>query len=246
MQKRHNQIVQIVSEKKKISVAQLSKEIGVSVVTVRHDLSALERDHYLKREHGFAIAIQEPDDTESRLQVNMAVKQALAGYAAQLVEENDTVFIEGGSTNAVLARLLSHRADVTIITMNVYIAHLLKESKCNVILLGGMVQKQSEATLGPITRAALKMVHFNKSFIGVDGYTTEHGFTGRDMLRADILNSVIAKCNNNIILSDSSKFGRTHLNALSPMDRIHQVITDQHLDQHYKTELAERLILSIV
>lgn len=84
------------------------------------------------------------------------------------------------------------------------------------ILLGGMLQKQSEAMVGPITRASLKLVHFSKSFIGIDGYTPETGFTGRDMMRTDILNCVLQKCQQNIILTDSSKFGhifKSEINA---------------------------------
>lgn len=66
MNERQTQIVKIVSEKGKVSVSELSKETGVSVVTVRHDLTVLEKAKYIRREHGFAIMEQEHEDTESR------------------------------------------------------------------------------------------------------------------------------------------------------------------------------------
>ncbi len=243
MNDRQTLIVQIVSEKGRISVNDLSKETGVSVVTIRHDLTVLEKAKYIRREHGFAVMEQEHEDTESRSLVNFSVKQALARQAAQLVNKNDTVFIEGGSTNAFLARLLASRADITIITMSVYIAHLLKDSDCSVILLGGMLQKPNEGLVGPITRAALQMVNFNKTFIGVDGYTSETGFTGRDMMRADILNTAIDKCACNVVLTDSSKFGRVYLNAFGPMDKIHYLITDSDLNEKYRQLLEDKLTL---
>lgn len=246
MNERQTQIVKIVSEKGKVSVSELSKETGVSVVTVRHDLTVLEKAKYIRREHGFAIMEQEHEDTESRSLVNFSVKQALAQQAALLVEPNDTVFIEGGSTNAFLARLLASRSDITIVTISVYIAHLLKESECNVILLGGMLQKSNEALVGPITRAALQMVNFNKTFIGIDGYSLQTGFTGRDMMRADILNTAIDKCDCNVILADSSKFGCVHLNAFGPIDKVHYLITDSGLNKQFLGQLEEKLTLIMV
>lgn len=246
MNERQTQIVKIVSENGKVSVSELSKETGVSVVTIRHDLTALEKAKYIRREHGFAVMEQEHEDTESQSLVNFSVKQALAQRALLLVEPNDTVFIEGGSTNAFLARLLANRRDITIVTMSVYIAHLLKESDCNVILLGGMLQKSNEALVGPITRAALQMVNFNKTFIGIDGYTPQTGFTGRDMMRADILNTAIDKCSCNVILTDSSKFGCVYLNAFGPIDKIHSLVTDSGLDEQYRVQLAEKLTLVLV
>lgn len=246
MNERQATIVQIVSEKGRVSVSELSKETGVSVVTIRQDLNALEKAKYIRREHGFAVIEQENDDIEARSTVNFNSKQALAKQAAKLVEPSDSVFIEGGSTNAFLARLLADRKDLTVITMSVYIAHLLKESECNVILLGGMLQKSNEDLVGPITRAALQMVHFNKTFIGVDGYTLETGFTGRDMMRADILNCAIDKCQCNVVLTDSSKFGRVHLNTFGPIEKIHHLITDSNLDACYKTALQEQMKLTLV
>ena len=109
-----------------------------------------------------------------------------------------------------------------------------------------MLQKHNEGLVGPITRAALQLVNFNKTFIGIDGYTSETGFTGRDMMRADILNSVFDKCHCNIILTDSSKFGCVHLNALGSLEKFHRVITDSGLDAVYRNDLTKKLPLTIV
>mgnify|MGYP003455552451 FL=1 len=224
---------------------ELSEALGVTVVTIRRDLNELEDGNYLKREHGYAIVVDE-DDIESRMLSNFSSKQALAEFAAGLVEKNECIFIEGGSTNALLARLLTKRDDITIITMSTYISNLLKDSPCNVILLGGMLQKHSEAMVGPITRASLQLVHFSKAFIGIDGYTPETGFTGRDMMRTDTLNCVLQKSPYNIILTDSSKFGRIFPNALSPMELIHQVITDHELPAIHKDDLSTKVELTLI
>lgn len=61
------------------------------------------------------------------------------------------------------------------------------------VLLGGLFQHQSESVVGPLTRLCIEQVHFSKAFIGVDGFHPEMGFTYRDMMRADVVNSVLAK-----------------------------------------------------
>ena len=83
------------------------------------------------------------------------LKERLAERAAQLVDDGETVFIEGGSANALLARHLALNKRVTIITISSYIAHLLKDTPAQVVLLGGLFQHQSESVVGPLTLAHL-------------------------------------------------------------------------------------------
>jgi DeoR/GlpR family transcriptional regulator of sugar metabolism len=233
MNSRQQALLQLVTEHQRISVADLSRELGVSVVTIRQDLNLLDTAHFLKRVHGFAVAL-ESDDVDARMMSNFSSKTALALYAASLVKEDETVFIEGGSSNALLARELGKRKNQTLITVSSYIAHLLKESECEVILLGGIYQKKSDSLVGPLTRRCLDMVYFSKAFIGIDGYHPDTGFTSRDMMRADIANAVLAKEVETLVLSDSSKFGQIHPNPIGPGAAISRIITDDNLDSGVK------------
>jgi DeoR/GlpR family transcriptional regulator of sugar metabolism len=83
--------------------------------------------------------------------------------------------------------------------------------------------------VGPLTRLCIQHVHFSKAFIGVDGFHTDTGFTNRNMMRADVANTILAKGQENIILTDSSKFGRIHPGSIGPLGRIKRVITDTGL-----------------
>lgn len=102
------------------------------------------------------------------------------------------------------------KKNVTIITVSSYIAHLLKDAPCEVILLGGVYQKKAKVWLYPLTRQCIQQVHFSKAFIGIDGWQPETGFTGRDMMRTDVVNAVLEKECETIVLTDSSKFGAVH------------------------------------
>ena len=238
MNARQQSILQVVIDKGRMSVADLAKMTGVSEVTIRQDLNLLEKQSYLRRTHGYAVPL-DSEDVETRMMTHFAIKRELASRAAALVNTGETVFIENGSSNALLARTLAERGDITIITVSSYIAHLLKETPCEVILLGGIYQKKSESMVGPLTRQYVQQVHFSKAFIGIDGWQPETGFTGRDMMRADIVNAVLEKGSEAIVLTDSSKFGAIHPYPLGPMNQFNRVITDDNLSTEKQLQLEQ-------
>lgn len=230
MNARQNQIVQLVNERKRIQVTELVELIGVSGVTIRQDLNLLEQEGYLKRVHGAATTLQS-DDIDNRLEVHFNVKQSLANKAADLVARNETVLIEGGSANALLARTLAERGDVTIVTPSAYIAHLIRNTSANIILLGGVYQHQGESLVGPLTKLCIENIHFSTAFLGVDGFHQDTGFTSRDMMRADIASTILAKQRRNIILTDSSKFGQIYPSTIGRFDQISILLTDDNASQ---------------
>ncbi|HKS33496.1 MAG TPA: DNA-binding transcriptional regulator YciT [Enterobacteriaceae bacterium] len=238
MNPRQQHILQVVIDKGRTSVSDLARLTGVSEVTIRQDLNLLEKQSYLRRAHGFAVPL-DSDDVETRMLNNYPLKRELAQFAASLVQNGETVFIENGSSNALLARTLADQKDVTIITVSSYIAHLLKDTRCEVILLGGIYQKKSESMVGPLTRQFIEQVHFSKAFIGIDGWQPETGFTGRDMMRADVVNAVLAKSSDAIVLTDSSKFGAVHPYTLGPLSQFRRVITDDGLNAASQLQLEQ-------
>ncbi|WP_368743197.1 DNA-binding transcriptional regulator YciT [Enterobacter asburiae] len=246
MNSRQQLILQMVIDQGRVSVVDLAKTTGVSEVTIRQDLNLLEKQSYLRRTHGYAVPL-DSDDVETRMMNNYALKRELAEFAASLVNNGETVFIENGSSNALLARTLADQKDVTIITVSSYIAHLLKETRCEVILLGGIYQKKSESMVGPLTRQYVQQVHFSKAFIGIDGWQPETGFTGRDMMRSDVVNAVLEKECEAIVLTDSSKFGAVHPYTMGPVSRFSRVITDERLSDAHRNKLEDDgLIVNII
>ncbi|MDV6250350.1 DNA-binding transcriptional regulator YciT [Vibrio sp. EA2] len=225
MNPRQNEILQLVNDRKRVQVTELSDVIGVSGVTIRQDLNFLEKEGYLKRVHGAAMALQS-DDIDNRLEVRFDIKQALANKAADLVAPNETVLIEGGSANALLARTLAERGDVTIITPSAYIAHLIRNTSANIILLGGVYQHQGESLVGPLTKLCIENIHFSTAFLGIDGFQPDTGFTSRDMMRAEIATTILNKKRRNIVLTDSSKFGQIFPSTIGRVEQISIVLTD--------------------
>jgi DeoR/GlpR family transcriptional regulator of sugar metabolism len=171
---------------------------------------------------------------------NYDKKLRIAHKAASLVNEGETILIESGSTNALLARELVKMRNVTLITSNVFIARQFrKNEQTSIILLGGIYQQASESLVGKITKVCLDQINFDKAFIGIDGYTTEAGFTLKDLFRAEISSYIIKKSGNITIVSDSSKFGKIELTNICYPSDIEHIVTDNELDEKYKDEFIQ-------
>lgn len=101
--------------------------------------------------------------------------------------------------------------------------------------------------VGPLTRQYVQQVHFSKAFIGIDGWQPETGFTGRDMMRSDVVNAVLEKECEAIVLTDSSKFGAVHPYTMGPVLRFSRVITDERLSDAHRNKLEDDgLIVNII
>jgi len=236
---RRSRILEYVIEKERVDVNELSERFGVSQVTVRKDLDHLERNGLVTRQHGYAVAIA-PDNLRSRLAFHHEVKRRIAARAAELVPSGSTVMIESGSCCALLADELSRtRRGVTIITNSAFIADFVRDGQAAVILLGGDYQPESQVTVGPLVAQSLAGFHVDQLFVGVDGYTPETGFTGRNHLRAAVVAQMATRADHVVVLTESLKFPRQGAVPLLPASGVTRVITDDGLDATMQAHLAD-------
>lgn len=235
---RQNKILRVLNHNNQTTVQELSKQLRVSSVTIRQDLNLLEREGLLKRIHGGAV-LKDADDLANRLGINFEKKLRIARKLTEYVSEGETILIESGSVNALLARELARLKKVTIITTNVYIARQFrKNEQASIILLGGIYQHESESLVGKITRLCIDQVNYSKAFIGIDGYTRDAGFTVRELFRAEISSHIIQRSTEVFIVSDSSKFGTTELTNICYPKDIRHIATNCELEQEFQEELT--------
>ncbi|GBG93788.1 DeoR family transcriptional regulator [Ligilactobacillus salitolerans] len=242
--KRIDQLLNIVNQKQKIAVKDLSEMLNVSKVTVRKDLSELEAKGLLVRKHGFAI-INNPSKLNYRLAQNYEIKQKIALAASELINEQETIMVESGSTCALLVQELGKQGKhVTVITNSYFIADFVSEySNIEVFVLGGKYQPESEVVVGPIAKDVLKNFQVGRLFIGMDGFDERNGFYGRDIMRADIVQAMAQNAQQLIILSDSTKFSQFSLVKLASFEETDQIITDQQIPDTVKKILEEQQII---
>ncbi|WP_160679030.1 DeoR/GlpR family DNA-binding transcription regulator [Clostridium sp. C8-1-8] len=239
MNERQMKIFEILSKSPAVSVKELSIQLNVSEVTIRKDLSSLENEGLLKRTHGGAVQMSS-DSIEKRIMFKYEEKLKIAKQAAKLVKEGETVLIEAGSTNALLAKELSNKDRVHIITNSLYIANTLKSNRnVKVTLLGGELQEEAETMVGPLTKLCLSMLAVNKAFIGMDGFSEKLGFTCGDFLRAEVAKEMCYRAENIIILAEASKFNNVGMTSVVDLSKVSIVITNDGIDES-KTNILEK------
>ena len=235
---RTSRILELLVREKKMEVAEISAQLGVSQVTVRKDLDAMEAQGLITREHGFAVLSNE-DDIKGRLAYHYEEKRRIALRAAELVRDGDTIMIESGSCCALLASVLTElRSGVTIITNSAFIAdYLRRASDFQIILLGGIYQQDARVMVGPMVRQCAENFWVDRFFIGVDGWSARAGFTNQDQMRAQAVRDMARQADRVIVLTESEKFSRHGTVPLNLKDRVRTVITDKNIDAQTAAEL---------
>ena len=230
MHKRANQILEFLTEEKKMEVSQLAQKLGVSQVTVRKDLDELESQGIIVREHGFAC-LRSTDNLLGRI----------ARRAAKLIADGDTLMIESGSCCALLAEELTvSKKDLTIITNSAFIADYIRgKSNFQIILLGGIYQQDSQVLVGPMIRQCVENFYVTHFFIGTDGYSRRTGFTNRDQMRAQAVRDMARQAEHIVFLTESGKFARHGVVPLNLKDYPRTVITDDRIPKETADELSQ-------
>ena len=227
---RRSKILEYVIDNDRVDVNELAGMFAVSQVTVRKDLDTLEKRGLVRREHGYAVAIA-PDNLLSRLAFHHDVKRRIADAAAELVTNGATVMIESGSCCALLADAIARkRRGVTIITNSAFIADYVRTSPgADVVLLGGDYQPEAQVTVGPLVEQCVGSFFVDTLFVGIDGYTEESGFTGKNHLRAEAVRAMARRARDVVVLTESVKFPRQGAVALLPVTGVSRLVTDTNL-----------------
>lgn len=243
MNKRQSQILDLLTQNKKLKVTELSDVLNVSQVTIRKDLSTLEESGIIVREHGYA-KLNESDDINNRLAYHYDIKQKIAEKAVESIEDGETVMIESGSCCALVAlEIAKTKKDVTLITNSAFIAdYIRKTGNVRIILLGGEYQEESQVMVGPITRKCAEGFFVDKLFVGTDGFTRETGFTGNDYMRSEAVKDMAKQASNVIVVTDSVKFQQKGVVSLLDTKKVSYVYTDSNIPEEAEEYLVENNI----
>ena len=238
MAKRDNQILDILTAEQKVEVAELSRRLGVSEVTVRKDLDALRAKGLVVREHGFAT-LANPNDVGGRLAYHYDEKLRIARAAAAMVPDGSTVMVESGSCCALLARELADtRKGVTIVTNSAFIASYVRDStRVSVTLLGGTCQRDSQVMVGPLVRTCAAEFYVERLFIGSDGWVEGIGPTNADQMRADAVRSMAESAAEVVVLTESEKFGHRGAIPMRLPGKTLALVTDAGISQTWREAL---------
>ncbi len=235
-------IIKILERENRVLINDLCEIYDTTAVTIRKDLDILESQGVLKRTHGGAIlhkplfhglALSEKEKLYAE------EKRRIADEAVKLISEGDVIILDSGSTTTQLARNLKNMKNVTVITNAVNIALELASTELEIILTGGSLQKNSSTLVGPLAEDILSKISADKLFHGGDGVDYEIGLTTPDIVEAATSRSMMQRAGENILLVDSSKFGRRSLGVICQIEEIDKIITTKEMDKIEKQKLED-------
>lgn len=215
-----------------VDVAALAEALGVSGATIRRDLQTLSRDQRLVRVHGGAVSREATDELPAQVKAGRRhpEKQRIGRAAAELVADGAVIGMTGGSTAMELARALTDRRDITIVTNAIDIAaELVGRPSTRLVVIGGLVRQSAEA-VGPAAEAMLSQYHLDVAFIGVDGLSSEDGCTTYDEMEAQTDLAFLRRARRTVVIADSSKLGKVTFARISPISEVHDVVTNSDAD----------------
>jgi DeoR/GlpR family transcriptional regulator of sugar metabolism len=220
-------------------VIDLSERFDVSSSTIRRDLQKLEQQGLIERTYGGATrpAGEGPASPADPL---AEAKTRIGRAVAELLEPGEAVFLGPGSTTLAVARALAERSDLTIITTGLSVAHhLAHHSQVELVVVGGLVNREGSAMTGHLTEAALASLHADRAILGAQGISTPDGLTSDHLSQVRVAQILLDTVPEAIIVADHTKFGRVCTARIAPVERADLIVTDRKAPDAFLWELAE-------
>jgi DeoR/GlpR family transcriptional regulator of sugar metabolism len=232
-----------VSERGEVSVADLSRITGVSEMTVRRDLEALEREGLLRRVHGGATGAvsrsYEPPFALRRGHHGEA-KARIGALAASLLSQGDTAVIDVGTTTLELARALKDNGGLTLLTPSLRVVdELAGNAEVRVIVTGGTVRPGELSLTGDLAERAFEALHCDTVFLGVGGVDSRAGLTEFNLDDARVKRAALATARRCVVLADASKLGKVAFAGVCPLERVDALVTDSGADDAALTPIRD-------
>ncbi|MER8015049.1 DeoR/GlpR family DNA-binding transcription regulator [Streptomyces griseoluteus] len=246
-------IVDEVRRRGGVRVNELTRQLGVSDMTVRRDLDALARQGVLEKVHGGAVPVVEASTHEPGFEAKSGLeptaKEEIARAAARLVAPGSAIALSGGTTTYTLARQLLEVPDLTVVTNSVRVADVFHTAQrtsgrrpgaATVVLTGG-VRTPSDSLVGPVADRAIAALHFDLLFLGVHGISAEAGLSTPNLAEAETNRQLVRSARRVVVVADHTKWGTVGLSSFAALDDVDTLVTDGGLPAEARAEISERL-----
>ncbi len=243
LSERERIILNKLSDDGSVMVADLARDIGLSEVTIRNDLKNLELKGWLNRIRGGAAPSMHQEILE-RQKVHIEEKNAIARAAAELVRDGDVIMIEAGTTTALIAKHLTGKRDVHVVTNSTLVfSYARMNPNLQITMTGGEFRRSTESMVGPIALQTLGRLNVRIAFVGTDGFTLERGITTHIMEGAEIVKTMKNHSKTTILVADSSKYGKIGFSGVLPLSDMDMILTDAGLTDEALRDLNDAEIL---
>jgi DeoR/GlpR family transcriptional regulator of sugar metabolism len=249
--RRHEVILSELRRRGTIRVTELSAMLGVSDMTVRRDLDALDAAGNLEKVHGGAVLTREMSSNEpgfaAKSQLNLPEKHSIALAAAAMIQPGAAIGITAGTTTWQLAPHLVDVPDLTVVTNSVRVADVLHEGgrRDHTVVLTGGVRTPSDALVGPVATTALRSLRLDLVFMGVHGISERSGFSTPNLLEAETNRVFVEAGDQLVVLADHTKWNVSGLSTIAPLQSADTLITDERMPPVARS-LLEDVVSNVV
>lgn len=224
-------------------IRELTAVHDVSEATIRRDFDELARFGLVDRTHGGAVrCISTTFEREhsEKLKLMRSEKMRIASYAASLVKNGESIFLDSGTTTYFIARELNYHKDLTIITNNLDIAQSVRfDPTVSLIVTGGMRREQYSVLIGSIAEQVIRTFCVDKAFMGCDAIDAAEGVYNTNFQEVGV-KQCVARCGKKTILvTDSSKFRVKALAKVCDVRDLDMIVTDDGLDEKTAQEVQK-------
>ena len=239
-EERRNRLLELVRSHGFASLPDLADKLQVSESTVRRDLDQLESNGSAKRTHGgvfYTGTSPKLPHFDERQPAQWDKKRLIARRAAELIENGDTLLLDGGTTAYEVARLLAGRP-LQIVTNSLPVANLIASSaNTDLVLLGGYVYPRTGVSLGPYANEMLARLNVRKTVLSVAAIN-ERGFFNSNLLLVETERAMMEAGEEVIVVADSTKFGHQSLAHLAPLAAAHYLVVDDEITTDWRQQIT--------
>lgn len=239
VEERRSRLLELVRERGFAALPDLADLLDVSESTVRRDLEALEEGGQARRTHGgvfYTGASPKLPHFDQLQPAQWDKKRAIARLAAELIEDGDTVLLDGGTTTYEVARLLVGRP-LQIVTNSLPTANLFaSNANTDLVLLGGYVYPRTGVSLGPYANEMLKRLNVRRTVLSVAGIN-DRGFYNSNLLLVETERAMMQAAEEVIVVADSTKFGHQSLAHLAPLEEAGWLVVDDGITPQWKRKI---------
>jgi DeoR/GlpR family transcriptional regulator of sugar metabolism len=245
---RRIRLVELIRQRGFASLPNLAETLEVSESTVRRDLDFLEESGVAQRTHG-GVFYTGPSPKlahfDQRQSLNWDKKRQIAVAASELIDDNDTILLDGGSTTYELAQLLVGRP-LQVVTNSLPVANLFTSSdNADLIFVGGYVHAKTGVSLGPYANEMLAGLNVRRAVISVAGIN-ERGCYNSNLLLVETERAMMTSAEEVIVVADSTKFGHRSLSQLCELQDIDVLVTDNEITADWRNRLAAAEVRLVV
>ncbi|WP_175990571.1 DeoR/GlpR family DNA-binding transcription regulator [Bacillus sp. Marseille-Q1617] len=245
-EERHRIILDLLKEKEAIKIQEIAEQTNASESTIRRDLTQLEQEKFLKRVHGGAARLQgklKELTVSEKTSKSLHEKNAIARYAASLVEEGDCIFLDAGTTTLGMIEFLPE-IDIVIVTNGLTHVDSLLQKGFKTYIVGGSVKPTTKAMIGSGAIESLQKYRFDKAFLGTNGVHPQYGYTTPDPEEAQIKKTAIELSREAMVLADDTKFGEIAFSKIADLEKAIVITngTTNDLDPAYKKQTTVKVV----